>query len=132
MIEQAQKAGFELIDAFSPDGSVVLLENSDRARVWDLRRGRQVAALEPGTYGGGGAFAPGNRLLYTASQIEDIGLKGRDFMGDVRDILREPGPAVVPSLLAVDLAAIRAELGLEAPDEVLERLRPRCADAARQ
>jgi WD40 repeat protein len=50
----------------------VLLENSDGARVWDLRRGREVATLESGTYGGGAAFAPGNRLLYTASQTEDL------------------------------------------------------------
>jgi WD40 repeat protein len=64
--------GFELIDAFSRDGSLVLLQNSDGARVWDLRKGRQVATLESGTYGGGGAFATGNTLLYTASQIKDL------------------------------------------------------------
>jgi WD40 repeat protein len=64
--------GFERVGAFSRDGSLVLLEGPDRARVWDLDRGNEVARLESGTYGGGAAFAPGNTVLYTASHIEDL------------------------------------------------------------
>ena len=64
--------GFERVGAFSGDGSLVLLEGSDRARVWDLDTGREVARLESGTYGGGAAFGPGNAVLYTASQIDDL------------------------------------------------------------
>jgi len=61
--------GYERIAAFSPDGSLVLMESTDRARVMDLGTGTQGAKLKSGTYGGGAAFAPGNALLYTAGLV---------------------------------------------------------------
>jgi WD40 repeat protein len=62
---------FESVGAFSRGGSLVLLERSEGARIWDLQAGRQVAELESGTYGGGAAFGPDDRLLYTGGQIDD-------------------------------------------------------------
>ncbi len=60
---------FESVEAFSRDGSMVLLHSSDGARVWDLRRGRQVVKLKEGTAGGGAEFGPGDKLLYTGGLI---------------------------------------------------------------
>lgn len=61
---------YERLGAFSSDGSLALIEGGDRARVVDLRTGRQVATLKSGTYGGGAAFGPGDEVLYTGSQVD--------------------------------------------------------------
>jgi WD40 repeat protein len=61
---------YERLGAFSRDGSLVLLESTDGARVLDLRTGRRVMRPEDGTYGGGAAFGPGDDVLYTGSQLD--------------------------------------------------------------
>jgi WD40 repeat protein len=64
-------ARYERLGAFSRDGALALLETVDRARVVDLKTGREVARLKSGTYGGGAAFGPGGDLLYTGSGIDE-------------------------------------------------------------
>lgn len=57
---------------------------------------------------------PGTRVIYTLAGILDSAYRAGELTTAART-------AVVPSGLAADLEAIRADLGLAAPDELLAR-----------
>lgn len=57
--------------AYSQDGSLAVVEGPERARVWDLRKGRQVAELGSNASAAGAAFSPDGELLYTLDAIDD-------------------------------------------------------------
>jgi AcrR family transcriptional regulator len=86
---------------------------------------REWALKEPARYGllfgspvpgyqapAGRTTTPGTRVIFRLVGVFDAAYRAGG-------LTPEPGAAVVPSALSGDLAAIRKELGLETPDEVL-------------
>jgi WD40 repeat protein len=70
MVARGRRAGFPA--AYSGDGSLALLEDAGSARVWDLRKGREVTDLEAAAPLGGAAFSRDGELLYTGGGIDDM------------------------------------------------------------
>jgi WD40 repeat protein len=58
--------------AYSANGSMALLERSEGAQVWDLRKRRQIASLggRDASFGGA-AFSPDGERLYTSGLIDN-------------------------------------------------------------
>ncbi|MGM9471185.1 TetR/AcrR family transcriptional regulator [Pseudarthrobacter sp. YS3] len=121
-----------LVDAYDElgdavDAAVYAVPGNDFAgRFAALGRAvRNWALTEPARYGllfgspvpgyrapAGQTTMPGTRVIFRLVGIVDAAYRAGA-------LAPEPRAAVVPSLLAKDLAAIRAELGLETPDGVL-------------
>jgi AcrR family transcriptional regulator len=90
-------------------------------RGWALREPARYALLFGSPVPGYQAPAerttgPGTRVIYSLMGIFDAAYRAGALQAET-----VPG-VVVPSQLAVDLSAIRAELGLAVPDELLARL----------
>ena len=121
-----------LVDAYSELGDAVDAAVSARpeldfaGRFKALGRAvREWALHEPARYGllfgspvpgyqapAGRTTPPGTRVIYTLVGILDAAYRAGEVTAAVRT-------AVVPSALALDLEAVRAELGLAVPDDLL-------------
>ncbi|MET4592434.1 TetR-like C-terminal domain-containing protein [Arthrobacter sp. 754] len=121
-----------LVDAYDELGDAVdaavdaVPEHDFAGRFTALGRAvRGWALKEPARYGllfgspvpgyqapAGRTTTPGTRVIFRLVGIVDSAYRAGA-------LAPEPGAAVVPSALSADLAAIRAELGLEVPDAVL-------------
>ncbi|WP_258228995.1 TetR/AcrR family transcriptional regulator [Arthrobacter sp. HMWF013] len=121
-----------LVDAYDELGDAVdaavdaVPEDDFAGRFLELGRAvRKWALKEPARYGllfgspvpgyqapAGQTTMPGTRVIFRL-----VGIINSAWRAGA--LAQEPGPAVVPSALSADLAAIRTELGLDVPDEVL-------------
>jgi AcrR family transcriptional regulator len=121
-----------LVDAYSELGDAVDAAANARPELDFVGRfkalGRAVrewALHEPARYGllfgspvpgyqapAGRTTPPGTRVIYSLVGILDAAYRAGELTAAVRT-------AVVPSALALDLEAVRAELGLAVPDELL-------------
>ncbi|WP_426227836.1 TetR/AcrR family transcriptional regulator [Pseudarthrobacter sp. DSP2-3-2b1] len=121
-----------LVDAYDELGDAVdaavdeVHEGDFAGRFLALGRAvREWALKEPARYGllfgspvpgyqapAGQTMMPGTRVVFRL-----VGTINSAYRAGA--LIQEAGPAVVPSALSADLAAIRTELGLEVPDEVL-------------
>lgn len=77
--------------AYSADGSMALLERSEGAQVWDLRKRRRIASLGRDASFSGAAFSPDGERLYTSGLIDNWIYVWTLPSGKLLERLRAPG-----------------------------------------